>query len=243
MESSKNTNWEPTCNRFVAFLDIMGFKDMVSRKKHADIYNMLNSISKVSEEIAKKQEFASKNVYITTFSDSIVIFSKDDTQWSLQQFVTAVTDMFANMIFKSIPVKGACAHGEISVNQKRAIFFGQPQIDAFLLQEDVNYYGIVCHNSYDKYLDDSKDEKTKIYLNYRLKTKLKSGDITHYNLDWFTPVKSIANKESKSLYDDVGIEEIIGKLYFETSGSPRKYIDNTMEMYERYKEKMNGKEK
>lgn len=59
-----------------------------------------------------------------------------------------------------------------------------------------------------------KDEKTKIYLNYRLKTKLKSGDITHYNLDWFTPVKSIANKESKSLYDDVGIEEIIGKLYF-----------------------------
>ena len=243
MESSKNTNWEPTCNRFVAFLDIMGFKDMVSRKKHADIYNMLNSISKVSEEIAKQPKFASKNIYITTFSDSIVIFSKDDTQWSLQQFVTAVTDMFANMIFKSIPVKGACAHGEISVNQKRAIFFGQPQIDAFLLQEDVNYYGIVCHNSYDKYLDDSKDEKTKIYLNYRLKTKLKSGDITHYNLDWFTPVKSIANKESKSLYDDVGIEEIIGKLYFETSGSPRKYIDNTMEMYERYKEKMNGKEK
>ncbi len=243
MESSKNTNWEPTCNRFVAFLDIMGFKDMVSRKKHADIYNMLNSISKVSEEIAKQPKFASKNIYITTFSDSIVIFSKDDTQWSLQQFVRAVTDMFANMIFKSIPVKGACAHGEISVNQKRAIFFGQPQIDAFLLQEDVNYYGIVCHNSYDKYLDDSKDEKTKIYLNYRLKTKLKSGDITHYNLDWFTPVKSIANKESKSLYDDVGIEEIIGKLYFETSGSPRKYIDNTMEMYERYKEKMNGKEK
>lgn len=60
MESSKNTNWEPTCNRFVAFLDIMGFKDMVSRKKHADIYNMLNSISKVSEEIAKQPNLNQK---------------------------------------------------------------------------------------------------------------------------------------------------------------------------------------
>lgn len=243
MESSKNTNWEPTCNRFVAFLDIMGFKDMVSRKKHADIYKMLESISKVSEEIAKQPEFASNNVYITTFSDSIVIFSKDDTQWSLQQFITAVTYMFANMMLRSIPVKGACAYGEISVNKKRAIFFGQPQIDAFLLQEDVNYYGIVCHNSYDKYLYDSKDEKTRSYLSYRLKTKLKSGDITHYNLDWFTPAMFIADDVSKSFSDDVVIEGIIGKLYFETSGSPRKYIDNTMEMYERYKEKMNGKEK
>lgn len=100
----------------------------------------------------------------------------------------------------------------------------------------------MCHNSYDKYLYESKDEITRSYLNYRLKTKLKSGDIIHYNLDWFTPVKFIANDMSKSLSDDVVIEGIIGKLYFETSGSPRKYIDNTMDMYERYKEKMNGKE-
>lgn len=44
-EGSK-TKWEIKDTRFVAFLDILGFKDLVYRKTHDEIYTLLTTISK-----------------------------------------------------------------------------------------------------------------------------------------------------------------------------------------------------
>lgn len=233
-EKNNQDNWQPTTKRFVAFLDIMGFKDMVARKSHDEIYKILDSISKTREEIAKQSDFVANSVYITTFSDSIVIFSKDDSKWSYESFIMATLYLFSQTVLKTIPVKGACAFGEITVNKSGAIFFGQPLIDAYLLEEDVHYYGIVCHNSYEKYLYESKDEKIREYANFRVKTKLKSGDIIHYNLDWFDVIRLLTKNKHN---ENVNIEDVLNKLYLDVSGKPRAYIDNTLEMYNRWSEK------
>lgn len=43
MEKKKG-GWKTTCERFVAYLDIMGFKDRVYRESHEDVRKMLESL-------------------------------------------------------------------------------------------------------------------------------------------------------------------------------------------------------
>ena len=42
----KKSIWTITTDRFVGFIDIMGFKDMVMRSSHDDIYRMMKVINK-----------------------------------------------------------------------------------------------------------------------------------------------------------------------------------------------------
>lgn len=229
MQEDKKS-WEVTCNRFVAFLDIMGFKDMVMRKSHEDIYDALNGFSKMSEQIERIKPI-SDLVYITKFSDSIVIFSKNDNIETLGNFIAIVNIIFAEALIREIPLKGGIAHGKISVNKSRAIFFGQPIIDAYLLEEDVYHYGVACHSTIDSYIDKSIITDHCLLNLYSEKALLKSGNITHLMCNWYNSTTSFQDVHPDK---NMEINEIIKKLYLGVSGAPRRYIDNTLEMYDRY---------
>ncbi len=43
-ESPSESAWEVTAARYVAYFDIMGFKDMVLRISHNEIYEMMKKI-------------------------------------------------------------------------------------------------------------------------------------------------------------------------------------------------------
>ena len=58
MEGTKRYNtvepyakWEVTTNRFVAFLDILNFDQMVVRNTHQETYNILKIITKVKQDL------------------------------------------------------------------------------------------------------------------------------------------------------------------------------------------------
>ncbi len=143
MEKKKTVNWLPTDNRFVAFIDILGFKDLVMRNTHSHIYELLSEISKLRNKIDNwinkgEDRYLNAELYTVSFSDSIVIFSKSDSIEDFDLFTYGVKWLFAKAIEKSIPMKGALAHGEISLNKSSQIYFGQPIIDAYLLEEEEN---------------------------------------------------------------------------------------------------------
>lgn len=46
-----NKNWVTTAKRFVVFLDIMGFKDLVYRNPHKTVYEKLEFISQIKNRI------------------------------------------------------------------------------------------------------------------------------------------------------------------------------------------------
>ncbi len=81
-EINKN-DWNITDERFIVFLDIMGFKDFVARKSHKEIYDMLAKLSGskfyVYEAFKKVEapEYKDKELYTASFSDSIILFSKE----------------------------------------------------------------------------------------------------------------------------------------------------------------------
>ena len=232
------TQWKPTDNRFVCFLDILGFKDMVMRSSHEEIYELLNRISadrnKLSTVIDKGLTENPKfdaDIYTVSFSDSIVIFSKNDDLVNFKLFIASVNWLFARAIINDIPLKGAVAHGQISLNKTNQIYFGQPIIDAYLLEEEVNYFGVVAHNSIDKYMIvNNFDDKDNYF--FESETPLKSGLITHTNLNWFSKLLKKDGDDSTS--NDSVIERIV-KFKKSTSGSPRKYIDNTVKIYSKIK--------
>lgn len=71
-----------TANRFVAFLDIMGFKDRVARNSHAKLLTQLTDFNKdIAGYIGKYQQ---AEIQLAQFSDSIVLFSNDTTPKSLK---------------------------------------------------------------------------------------------------------------------------------------------------------------
>ena len=242
MKESKETkkkNWKSTDNRFVGFLDILGFKDLVMRKTHDEIYDILYKISKTKkqlEELAGNEKIVEKfgdaEVKIVNFSDSIVIFSKNDDIGNFRHFCIGMRWLFAKCIKDGIPLKGGFAHGQVSINQKEQIYFGQPLIDAYLIEEDVNYFGIVAHNSIDNYIKLNEDLLGFYFLNFTLfdcKTCLKSGVTVHKNVNWFRKLfldnKSLSEKECKE-----NIIKVVEGFRISISGSPRRYIDNTLSM-------------
>lgn len=223
------SEWQITQNRFVAFFDILGFKDLVLRSTHEEIFNRLSSISDLRKEINPKvtdKDFSieSKPIEIVTFSDSIIVFSKNDSLDTFKVFLESVNWVFARIIESEQPLKGAFAHGKVSVDIGKQIYFGQALIDSFQLQEDVDYFGAIAHNSIDKYIVDNGVEFHKNLL-FEFATPLKSGKIRHLNLNYF---QFIVYESHNLMY------QYFEKFKLSSSGKPRKYLENTLNFYNEY---------
>lgn len=234
-----NNNWEITTKRFVVFLDLMGFKDFIARNDAKTVYEHMKKLSYLTDEIPKviqtTHPILYREVYSTTFSDSIVLFSIDDSVESLDNLLYMSRAIMTSAIMAKIPIKGSIAHGEISVDRDRQIFCGQPIIDSYELQEELNYYGVVFHNSVDRFINENCPQNKNIKDAYfKAKTFLKSGTITHNNLDIFinkTPDgKKYQYEELEILMDTV-------------SGPPRKYVDNTIAMKKALREQYQNEKK
>lgn len=202
------SEWKLTANRFVAFLDIMGFRDRVARNSHKTVLDSLTSLSVfISEKLPKDN-----TIVFSMFSDSIVFFTRDDTE---DRFIS-ISQLLCNVIKESIrlkiPIKGAISKGEMSVNPSKQLFFGQPLIDAYLLEEDVLYYGIVVHHSLEKII---KSEINDLFFD--VKVPFKGGASFHYVINWCDG-------------DFINCRRCVNEIREMVSDEPRKYIDNTIDV-------------
>ena len=208
-----------TKERFVAFLDIMGFKDRVARNDHNDVLKELEVFqSNISQYVSYHRE---ANIQIALFSDSILIYSQNNSKDSLHALadITSHIMMYAIQQEKPIPLKGAIAAGRMTCNQTKQLYFGQALIDAYLLEENVKYYGVLVHHSAESYLQLAE------FPEFRdVKAPLKSGEISHYELRWYdTALKTgVANPKT--------VGECLNNLRLTVSDEPRKYIDNTQKI-------------
>lgn len=228
METPKQTK-----KRFVVFLDIMGFKERVARNTQESLYKeltdfnkdittIINSNKNVKAEQTIKQNDSSEvtlikseeeddEILLAQFSDSIVIFTNGNTKENLLTISNVAKQIMISAIKreKPIPLKGALAEGDITCDMAKQLFFGQALIDAYLLEENIQYYGIVVHHSAEQSVKDCIVDIFKDNL-----IPLKSGKIRHYELVWYD-----------DSYDVV--KSGLDKIRLSVSDSPRKYVDNT----------------
>lgn len=222
----EKSDWDKTSKRFVAFFDIMGFKDMVQRNPHNVILKKLEVLKNVLKNLEnsnstnipqlKKLKTDILQTRTITFSDSIVIFTKSD---SIQDLDKILLDSYSILILalkNGIGIKGALSYGEITVDFKNHLFFGQPIIDAYLLHEELQLYSAVLDNNIEsKYATLGNHHLPQsILVDY--KTPMKSGRINH---------KLICPTDKMK---DDSISYLM-KIYDSVSGKPRIYIDNSIE--------------
>ena len=144
-----DNGWELTANRCIAFLDIAGTKDRVKKLSANEFYEQLIKVTKVPDLITDKHPDRKEQVYYSVFSDSLVFISKDDSKESLTTFLDVVTFAFASSIRQGLPIKAIISYGEMTADRENKIFFGQPLIDAFLIQETIlDYYGVVFDDKF-----------------------------------------------------------------------------------------------
>lgn len=226
--------------RFVVFLDIMGFKDRVARNTPENLYKELTAFNKditniinLSKKIDTKNlsansgesdvnlvssEESTDKIMLAQFSDSIVLFSKDNSKDSLFAISDVVRQIMRSAISREtpIPLKGALAEGDITCDMSKQLFFGQALIDAYLLEENVQYYGVVVHHTAESSVISNGDSMFKNTL-----VPLKSGRIYHYELVWYG--------------DNIGdIKSGLNRIRLSVSDSPRKYVDNTNSILDTY---------
>ncbi len=200
--------------RIVSFLDIMGFKDLVARQSETNIQNRLRDLSTfIAENVG-----TDNGMTFSIFSDSIVIFSKDDSAESFQMLLHTTSNIMKHSIMLGLPIKGAMAMGTCTVTQsnKNSFFFGQPIIDAYMLEENIVFYGVVLHHTLEAMAQEMVNKGEKIIFDHLV--PLKKGCSCHYVLDWFTEEK--ANNLNR-----------LRAIRCTVSDSPRRYIDNTISCF------------
>jgi hypothetical protein len=231
---TKKPVWNPTCKRFVAFLDIMGFKDMVLREKHREIKNTLISFYpaiKIIKEMAEKRmvntsffpirrynnSTTRSVVFPVIFSDSILLVTNDNSERSAHKLLLYTSVILQRATINKIPLKGAIAYGEFTAVLGKSLYFGKPLIDAYELQNELQLYGVIMHHTMEKQMTNFIDNNLKVNdMVVRWPVPMKSGKINHLILDWIPS-------------DENAYKNWVTELYNTVSGKPRIHVDNTLE--------------
>lgn len=179
--------WNENSDHIVLFMDIMGFKDRVMRMGHKELLEKMIEFKEKNDRL--KPLLKDKNgelLRMVQFSDSIIIASLDDSKSALNKIVKAGVVLMQNALETGFALKGAIAKDPLTFDSGSGIYFGRSIIDAYLLEEELKFYGVVFHHSVEELIQQYKDippirgkREQKIPVS-EYQIHLKSGRSTHY---------------------------------------------------------------
>lgn len=227
-------NFENECKsclsskRTVAFLDILGFKELCKIFPSTVIGNTLRDAIKSAINGYKEWCKIFGKIYseckIFTFSDSIAIFSHDHTKNSFLSVVLHTQYILQHLIVRQFPIRGAIAFGDVFMEENPIIFLGDGYKKAVELEKIQNWIGVsICNsaiNEFSDYFDKEhrqtinlpKGKKYSFYshpsiIRYAVPTK--SGQkIPFYTINWTDRLLDI-NENGNSITDSDLIKSIL----------------------------------
>ena len=142
-------------SRFVAHIDILGMEQLME-KNPEEAWQVLSGLSIAREHIhGIEVEFADKGkkstvaneVFSVMFSDTIVFFTKGDSDEELSLIVLAVSELLHKAILHFVPVRAGIARGQFFFNIEKSMYAGPALIEAYHLGENAQWIGIVVDES------------------------------------------------------------------------------------------------
>jgi len=221
--SNNHPQWEEDAERLILYADFMGFKSRIFSKSHAELKRELEEFN---NQFTKKISPLQKGDYLkfVQFSDSILIVVNgvDDKMFNL--ITKASVCLFQVSMSMGIPIKGVISKGVFTYDKKKELYFGKPLVDAYLLHEELKFYGIVVHHTAESVIKKYRDA-SRPYLNTPI--YLERGKVSHFHLCWNLINKNLSKGDLTS-----EIEKWLEKISETVSGYPRMYIDRTIEILE-----------
>lgn len=124
--------------RYVAYVDVMGFKDLVNSDKVENLEMYFSKIMEVLEKINKDKE----KIDSFLISDSIILIA-DETVEGLKQLLTAIKRIQFGLLWKKILIRGAVSFGQVYYDKEKNIIVGKGFIRAYLLEQDAVYPRVI----------------------------------------------------------------------------------------------------
>jgi len=142
-------------SRFVAHLDILGMSSIVERDANA-AWSMLSDLAAV-RDIAnghmlefldtKRIVAVSDAVRSVTFSDTILFFTKGESDIELRCLLIVVSEIFHKAYCRSVPVRAGISFGTFYFNFEKSMYAGPALIDAYRIGESAQWLGIALADS------------------------------------------------------------------------------------------------
>jgi len=168
---------------FVAFLDILGFKDIVNKSRTNEGLKKLNEVfNTINQEIEELKKIpAKKKIGYITISDSIILSipksqNNNDNINILRHLCIAIGLIQKNLAMKNIWLRGAISSGDTYFDSKLNQIVGPAYVTAYTLQETIAktprviidsriIHELGCESAYD--LIDTINELSQGGLRYR----------------------------------------------------------------------------
>ncbi|HDX9588230.1 TPA: DUF262 domain-containing protein [Bacillus pseudomycoides] len=198
---------------FFAFLDILGFKDLVNNNSNESLIDLYSKVidGSVESALSKGQinidengnikpdlGFASVNTLV--ISDSILFWTNHDHPWSFIDLIIVVREVLYNSMKAGIPLRGAIARGPIVTQQSnkskenilihRFTVVGKALVEAYKKEAIQDWSGCLIDEECIKSLSDSViSDHLDVLINNNIlikyKVPYKSGNIKEeYVLNW-----------------------------------------------------------
>ena len=222
--------WNKTGDHLILFMDIMGFKDRVTRMNHEDLLEKMIEFKEKNDRLKPLlQDEQGELLRMIQFSDSIILASLDDSKPALNRIIKAGVVLMHNALETGFALKGAIAKGPLTFDNELGIYFGLPLVDAYLLEEELKFYGVAFHHSVEDLIQQYQVNPPvkgghKQYIpvsEYQI--HLKSGKCSHYCILYHHLKRNLSQGD----YSSTLKKQL--KLFSKTvSGSPRIYLDNTL---------------
>lgn len=136
-------------NRYVAFLDILGFADLVKEESLATVKShvaaALAALEK-SREAAPKlgfDEVAVRPVNVFSFSDTFVLLSDNESPEALLSFLSATIHLTRTLYAQALPVRGAVTFGEADFIAETNHAVGKAIVAAAEFEKKQHWFGVM----------------------------------------------------------------------------------------------------
>lgn len=243
---------------YVAFFDILGFRDLVTKNTHEYLkklyfnefdFSISSSLSDVNASIIGPIE---KAINSMTISDSIIFWTNSDSLESFFIIFRAASALMISSFSMGLPLRGAITIGEISIshgfyeyNQSsiKSSLIGKPLVKAYEMEKQQNWSGcIIDDECINLYLESIKKRNLSEEDPFGISNLINSKLILEYEV----PLKEnkfekkyVINWTMGGIFDHYKISEIEKAFSDHKKSTEREDVKikiiNTLEFYKKMK--------
>lgn len=129
-------------NKYIAYLDVLGFKELVYSKQTDKLETYFTAIRETLDDL----KYEKKSIKSLLVSDSTILVSPDSSE-DFKVLLLAVQTIQSRLALKDIWIRGAICYGEVYYDDLSNIIVGKGLIDAYLLEQEAKYPRVIINTS------------------------------------------------------------------------------------------------
>lgn len=154
-----------TPEKYFLYIDILGFSSLVLQDRVKDLYDRLDSLNAHTH----------RSFSTLVFSDTIVIYNKDDLDWDENDKMAIVSrlcefaaDLFYRLISQDIHFRGYICQGQFIHFKMKNIdaFYGRALVQSYVREREIHCTGLFIANELVPYLGFLESSEYDEYCHY-----------------------------------------------------------------------------